>query len=141
MRKQRWHVTSAPSPRAQMLPRVTDAFVRINSQGKGMTEAHMLRALTHMQTIDTERHFHEVRARLEPLGWAGLDAQGLVNILKAWLGLDVYTAGVRGVRESLQKEFAIPFEALSALPDERAFLAVRRQWLLAQEKTSSRNLI
>jgi len=76
---------------------VTDAFVRINSQGKGMSEAHMLRALTHLQAIDTERHFEKVRARLEPHGWAGLDDQVLVNILKAMLGLDVYAAGVRGV--------------------------------------------
>src|SRR6185437_7317855 len=35
---------------------VTDAFVRINSQGKSMTEAHMLRALTHLQFIDTDKH-------------------------------------------------------------------------------------
>jgi hypothetical protein len=96
---------------------VTDAFVRINSQGKGMTEAHMLRALTHLQTIDTERHFEEVRARLEPLGWEGLDDQVLVNILKALLGLDVYSAGVRGVRERLL-ENAAPLDSLPDVVEE-----------------------
>ncbi len=92
---------------------VTDAFVRINSQGKGMTEAHMLRALTHLQAIDTERHFERVRERLEPLGWGELDDQVLVNILKAQLGLDVYAASVRGVLDRLQRDAG----PLNALPD------------------------
>jgi hypothetical protein len=81
---------------------VTDAFVRINSQGKGMSEAHMLRALTHLGTTDTDRHFREVRSRLEPLGWGKLDDQVLVNILKAELGLGVYASGVRGVVDKLK---------------------------------------
>ena len=86
------------------LDTVTDAFVRINSQGKGMSEAHMLRALTHLETIDTDTRFAEVRARLEPLGWGGLDEQVLVNVLKCMLGLDVYGLDVRRVREELKKD-------------------------------------
>jgi len=82
---------------------VTDAFVRINSQGKGMTEAHMLRALTYLGEYDTNRAFEEVRARLEPLGWGDLDDQVLVNVLKAVLGLDVYASSVRGIRDHLQQ--------------------------------------
>lgn len=84
------------------LDTVTDAFVRINSQGKGMTEAHMLRALTHLDPIDTDQYFAEVLGRLEAFGWGGLDQQILVNILKCMLGLDVYGADVRHLRTELR---------------------------------------
>jgi len=86
------------------LDTVTDAFVRINSQGKGMTEAHMLRALTHLDTIDTDQRFAEVRGRLETLGWGELDDQVLVNVLKCTLGLDVYAADVRRIRDELKSD-------------------------------------
>lgn len=102
---------------------VTDAFVRINSQGKGMSEAHMLRALTHLGTIDTDRHFSALRAHLEPLGWGKLDDQVLVNILKAQLDLDVYTSDIRGLRDQLKADPA-PLTALtSVLVEAVEFLA------------------
>lgn len=103
---------------------VTDAFVRINSQGKGMSEAHMLRALTHLGTIDTEEHFSKVRQNLEPLGWGKLDDQVLVNILKAQLDLDVYASDIRGLRDRLKADPA-PLKALtSVLVEAVEFLAV-----------------
>ncbi|HYO71575.1 MAG TPA: DUF262 domain-containing protein [Archangium sp.] len=102
---------------------VTDAFVRINSQGKGMSEAHMLRALTHLGANDTDRHFADVRARLEPFGWGKLDDQILVNVLKAQLGLDVYAASVRGVHEKL-KQTPAPLKSLPVILEEAVnFLA------------------
>ena len=101
---------------------VTDAFVRINSQGKGMTEAHMLRALTHLAVNDTDRHFAEVRVRLEPLGWGELDDQVLVNVLKAELGLGVYSSSVRGVLDKL-RESSTPLTRLADVLEEAvAFL-------------------
>jgi hypothetical protein len=96
---------------------VTDAFVRINSQGKGMSEAHMLRALTHLGAVDTDKHFREVRASLEPLGWASLDDQVLVSILKAQMHLDVYASDVRGVHERLKANPA-PLRALGGVLEE-----------------------
>ncbi|WP_437296290.1 DUF262 domain-containing protein [Sorangium sp. So ce426] len=99
------------------LDTVTDAFVRINSQGKGMTEAHMLRALTHLKTIDTDQHFSEVRARLQAVGWGRLDDQVLVNVLKAMLGLDVYASGVRRVHEMLKTD-SKPLGALASAVEE-----------------------
>lgn len=99
------------------LDTVTDAFVRINSQGKGMSEAHMLRALTHLKATDTERRFAEIRGRLQDRGWGGLDEQVLVNILKAMLGLDVYTAGARRVHELLAKD-PKPLDALGPAVEE-----------------------
>ncbi|MDI3289588.1 DUF262 domain-containing protein [Polyangium sp. 15x6] len=102
---------------------VTDAFVRINSQGKGMSEAHMLRALTHLGAIDTDSHFKEVRARLDPLGWGTLDDQVLVNVLKAQLDLDVYASDVRGVHEKLKQDPA-PLKGLAGVLEEAVdFLA------------------
>ncbi|RKH36169.1 DUF262 domain-containing protein [Corallococcus praedator] len=102
---------------------VTDAFVRINSQGKGMSEAHMLRALTHAGGVDTDRYFADVRARLEPLGWGGLDAQILVNVLKAQLDLDVYAAGVRGLHAKLLEDPAPLKKLASVLVETVEFLA------------------
>lgn len=102
---------------------VTDAFVRINSQGKGMSEAHMLRALTHLGTVDTDTHFTRVRSSLEPLGWAELDDQVLVNVLKAQLDLDVYESDVRGLHDKL-KEDSKPVERLADVIQEAVeFLA------------------
>lgn len=101
---------------------VTDAFVRINSQGKGMSEAHMLRALAYLQ-IDMDRHFAEVRERLEPLGWAAVDDQVLVNVLKAQLNLDVYASDVRGVFDKLKADRA-PLDRLAdVLVEAVEFLA------------------
>jgi hypothetical protein len=99
------------------LDTVTDAFVRINSQGKGMTEAHMLRALTHLKTIDTDQRFSEVRARLQAVGWGGLDDQVLVNVLKAMLGLDVYASDVRRVHEMLKTD-PKPLDMLASAVEE-----------------------
>ncbi len=102
---------------------VTDAFVRINSQGKGMSEAHMLRALTHFDGISTDKHFESVRARLEPLGWGELDDQVLVNVLKAELGLDAYASDVRGLYARLNSD-PLPLEGLAnALEEAVGFLA------------------
>lgn len=102
---------------------VTDAFVRINSQGKGMSEAHMLRALTHLGDDDTDQHFAKVRERLDPLGWGNVDDQVLVNVLKAQLGLDVYAASAQGVRDRL-KENPAPLKNLAdALEEAVEFLS------------------
>ncbi len=96
---------------------VTDAFVRINSQGKGMTEAHMLRALTYLGANDTEKAFTKVRACLEPFGWGELNDQVLVNVLKAELGLGVYSSGVRGVLDKL-RESSLPLTRLASVLEE-----------------------
>ncbi|RYD72712.1 MAG: DUF262 domain-containing protein [Verrucomicrobiaceae bacterium] len=102
---------------------VTDAFVRINSQGKGMSEAHMLRALTYLGANDTDRYFNEVRIRLEPLGWGEIDDQILVNVLKSRLGLDVYASSVRGVYSMLKANPA-PLKDLADVVEEAVgFLA------------------
>lgn len=106
------------------LDTVTDAFVRINSQGKGMSEAHMLRALTHLKATDTERRFAEIRAGLQARGWGGLDEQVLVNVLKAMLGLDVYAAGARRVHEMLARD-PKPLDALAPAVEE-AVLALAK---------------
>lgn len=81
---------------------VTDAFVRINSQGKKMSEAHMLRALTHLKESDTEKGFSQLRSALSPFGWEDLDDQTIVNALKAKFDFDVYGSGVREVYQALE---------------------------------------
>lgn len=83
---------------------VTEAFIRISSQGLKMGEAEMLRVLTFNTDIDTGKAFQDIHAALDPLGWGGLDDQVLVNALKAQLGLDVYSASVRELRERLRTQ-------------------------------------
>lgn len=102
---------------------VTDAFVRINSQGKGMSEAHMLRALTHFDGVGTDEHFDSVRARLEPLGWGELDDQVLVNVLKAEFGLDAYASDVRGMYEKLNSDPRLLEGLASVMEEAVGFLA------------------
>lgn len=104
---------------------VTDAFVRINSQGKPMSEAHMLRALTFLQPTDTDGQFQSIKKQLAPLGWEDLDEQVLVSVLKAQLGLDVYSADVRGVHEKLKENLA-PLTGLgSTIQEAVTFLATQ----------------
>lgn len=83
---------------------VTDAFVRINSSGSPMTEAHMLRALTYKKGArDTFEGFAEIVAALGP-SWDDLPEQTLVNCLKAALGLDVYRSSVREIERHLRND-------------------------------------
>ena len=81
----------------------TDAFVRINSQGKRMTEAHMLRALTYLKNdIDTDRGFKEIKRSFASSGWGGIPDKTLVAALKAAFGLGVYTASVTELTTALK---------------------------------------
>ncbi len=82
---------------------VTDAFVRINSEGQRMTEAHMLRALTYLKPIDTDERFETIYASLQQFGWGSLDDQVFVNILKCLLDLNIYDSDVRRVFEKLKE--------------------------------------
>lgn len=84
---------------------VTDAFVRINSQGSGMTEAHMLRALTYLkEDIDTDKGFRQIRDAIRQTGWGSVPDQTLVNCLKASFGLDVYRSSVRELNDRLRED-------------------------------------
>lgn len=92
---------------------VTDAFVRINSQGSAMTEAHMLRALTYLKPdIDTDKAFGRIKEALGPLGFGDVPDQVLVNSLKAIFGLDVYRASVAELNEKLKTSEDKPLETL-----------------------------
>jgi hypothetical protein len=101
---------------------VTDAFVRINSQGKEMSEAHMLRALA-FRKIDMDAYFEDIRSRLELYGWSTVSDKVLVNTLKAKLNLDVYTANVRGVYNRLEKDLSPLKQLGDAMVDAVEFLA------------------
>jgi hypothetical protein len=83
----------------------------------------MLRALTYLQPTDTDRQFQLVKEQLASVGWEDLDDQVLVSVLKAQLGLDVYSADVRGVHEKLKENLA-PLTSLgSTIQQAVTFLA------------------
>jgi hypothetical protein len=108
----------------ETLDLVTDAFVRINSQGSDMTEAHMLRALTFLKgDIDTDRGFKRIREALEPLGWGEIPDQPLVNSLKAALDLDVYRSSVTEVNAALQENPTALLRLQKALLEAVSLLA------------------
>lgn len=89
---------------------VTDAFVRINSRGAEMTEAHMLRALTYLKPdYDTEAAFKSIREELEARGWVDVPDQLLVNALKIQFDLNIYRSSVTKLRDRLKED-------LEALP-------------------------
>lgn len=102
---------------------VTDAFVRVNSTGAEMTEAHMLRALTYLSQASTDVAFAAVRERLAPEGWASLNEQVLVNVLKAALDLDIYSANVDRVHQNLKADPAVLTRMPDILGDAVALLA------------------
>jgi len=96
----------------ESLDLVTDAFVRINSRGSEMTEAHMLRALTYLKPDrDTDRAFRSIRRELESHGWRGVPDQLLVNSLKVYFDLNIYRSAVTEINTRLEQS---P-EALSRL--------------------------
>jgi Protein of unknown function DUF262 len=89
----------------ESLDLVTDAFVRINSQGSEMTEAHMLRALTYLKPDhDTDRAFHHIRKELESHGWSGVPDQLLVNSLKIYFDINIYRSSVTAVKKRLEQQ-------------------------------------
>lgn len=82
---------------------VTDAFIRINSPGKRMTEAEMLRALTYFKKeINTDSGFKAIRSSFKDSPWSGIEDKTLVMALKASFGLSVYKASVTELTEILK---------------------------------------
>lgn len=69
----------------------TRTFQRLNSQGKAMSEAHMIHALSWGQQFNLNSSIQKVKiTELTDLGWAGLDDDVLLKSCKIALGFGVY---------------------------------------------------
>lgn len=84
------------------LTEVTQTFVRINTQGRPVSEFNVLRALS-LKKFRLDDELDRVRAELSTLGWGGLDSQTLINILKLRWDLDVYRTDPSVVAKALEQ--------------------------------------
>jgi Protein of unknown function DUF262 len=92
-------VASFRDYKVPVIPIVTDdvematrTFQRLNSQGKAMSEAHMIHALSWGQDFDLNNRIRNVKStELADLGWASLDDDVLLKACKMALNFGVYT--------------------------------------------------
>ncbi len=82
---------------------VTDAFVRINSGGKPMSESYMVQALAYSRFPMRERTAQVIES-LSDVGWAGLEHDTVLKLLKVRWGLGVYDASPAVVIKAFEKE-------------------------------------
>lgn len=94
-----------------VIPIVTDdvematrTFQRLNSQGKRMSEAHMIHALSWGTDFNLNTRIHEVKvAELTELGWADLDDDVLLKACKIALGFGVYSKNADDIGTAFKK--------------------------------------
>ena len=94
-----------------VIPIVTDdvematrTFQRLNSQGKRMSEAHMIHALSWGTDFNLNSRIHEVKvSELTALGWAELDDDVLLKACKMALGFGVYSKNADDIGAAFKK--------------------------------------
>lgn len=74
------------------LARVTTSFKRVNSAGEPMSDVHMVHALGWEPDFDLLELLEGVTDALQGVGWGSLEAQYVLNLCKAFLGLDLLRA-------------------------------------------------
>ncbi|OLS50795.1 DUF262 domain-containing protein [Rhodovulum sulfidophilum] len=83
----------------------TRTFQRLNSQGRAMSEAHMIHALSWGQNFDLNAKIREVKsADLSELGWSGLDDDILLKACKIALGFGVYVKNADEIGAALKDD-------------------------------------
>lgn len=82
---------------------VTDAFVRINSGGKPMSESYMVEALAYSRFPMRERTAQMVDSFAD-IGWSDLDDDTVLRLLKVRWELNVYDSPPTVVIEHFEKE-------------------------------------
>jgi hypothetical protein len=104
----------------------TRTFQRINSQGAGMTEAHMVHALTWKPSFDLQSRLLDQKERvLAEVGWGGLDDDPILKACKASFGLDVYKTNAQEFSEALLSSPETLEEVFAALVRTARFLWTR----------------
>ena len=71
------------------LASATRTFERVNRQGTRMSELHMVRALTWDVDFDLEERLSGVRDQLREVHWESLEAEWILKVCKAALGVDI----------------------------------------------------
>lgn len=101
-----------------VIPIVTDdvematrTFQRLNSQGKRMSEAHMIHALSWGSKFNLNAKIHEVKvAELTGLGWSELDDDILLKSCKLALGFGVYSKNADDIGSAFKKRTEVVSE-------------------------------
>ena len=101
---------------------VTTTFRRINSQGTAMSEAHMLNAIMWAKEFDLHRALEGIVEHARSLGWASLDIQTVVDMLKVSTGQRIYKARLEAVSETLREDDGLLERLRSALSHAVSFL-------------------
>lgn len=104
---------------------VTTTFRRINSQGTTMSEAHMLSAIMWARGFDLHRELESIVEHAESVGWASLDIQSVVDMLKAVTGQEFYKARLETMAELLRKDTGLLERLRDAIIYAVRFLAER----------------
>ncbi|MEM9462757.1 MAG: hypothetical protein AAGF11_51935 [Myxococcota bacterium] len=104
---------------------VTTTFRRINSQGTTMSEAHMLNAIMWAREFDLNRELESVVEHAESVGWASLDIQSVVDMLKALTGQEFYKARLETMAELLREDADLLDRLKDAITHAVHFLAER----------------
>ncbi len=94
-----------------VIPIVTDdvgmatrTFQRLNSQGKPMSEAHMIHALSWGADFNLNAKIHDTKvAELTDLGWSELDDDVVLKACKIALGFGVYSKNADDIGAAFKK--------------------------------------
>lgn len=113
-----------------VIPIVTDdiematrTFQRLNSQGKQMSEAHMIHALSWGSDFDLNAKIRDAKvAELTDLGWADLDDDVLLKACKLALGFGVYSKSADDIGAALKTNQDIVPQVGKACGDAVKFL-------------------
>lgn len=83
---------------------VTTTFRRINSRVTAVGEAHMLNAIMWASGFDLHRALEGIVDHARALGWASLDLQTIVDVLKVSTGQAIYETRLEAVSETLRDD-------------------------------------
>jgi len=86
------------------LIQATESFQRVNSQGTKMSEVHMVNALMWSKNFDLNERLDQIVESLGERGWGNIETDILLDTIKLWKDLDIYTASPREVISALKDE-------------------------------------
>ena len=106
----------------ESLPQVTTSFQRINSKGTDMSEVHMANALTWTEEFDLNEKLEEACERLRAIGWGDLEAQQILNVVKAICGQDIMKTDLDRISQRLKKDKSLIEQSVRAIEIAADFL-------------------
>jgi hypothetical protein len=108
------------------LTTATLTFERINSQGTAMSKKHMVHALTWSEGFDLQSRFESLKAEhLEPVGWAQVDDERILDACGAALGMRLLDRDVDRLSARIKQDPATIGAAVRAMAQAAVFFRER----------------